>query len=341
MQYLSYCSTLLGFQIGALMKRIFFILQVFSLFLYAADYDCVFIGTSPVPFFEAIYQRALGKKVLILEEAPECGGAWKSITACGIEHADLGCHQIGGDQALANFLATYGGCRIVSLDQPLEAYNNRGGNGFYFSRGCFELVDHLVTLARLWSADLWTNHRLDSVSFDETNHHLVLRTQGKVLTTNRLYVTHGSCFGVNNQPASPGRGKYYHLYLLIHDATPPRFSYRGGIRKASRMVNLTHFVGLSNTGQQLIVLQTHGDETGRAQEFVDDLKREKLIDQSAILLRSEPRIYEQGSCQGLHLLSPEARGMIETLDTGHIANLRNHITRWSQALKPYQEMFGK
>ena len=87
---------------------------------------------------EALYQAHTGKRVLILEQSGECGGAWKSISVCGIAHADLGCHQISTDPHLKQFMQDYMGCNMVSLDDPLGTLNKGAPNGFYPSQGCHE-----------------------------------------------------------------------------------------------------------------------------------------------------------------------------------------------------------
>src|SRR5579859_4143602 len=96
------------------MKYLFALLLSFS--LYSADYDCVFIGSSPISLFEALYQHGSGKKVLIVDESHSCGGVWKSIDMCGIEHVDIGCHEIGNNVTLKEFLEVYGGCQMVSTE---------------------------------------------------------------------------------------------------------------------------------------------------------------------------------------------------------------------------------
>ncbi len=59
------------------------------------DFDYIVVGSSPFSLFEAIYKRCLGNRVLVVEQGAECGGAWKSITICGVPHVDLGCHEFG------------------------------------------------------------------------------------------------------------------------------------------------------------------------------------------------------------------------------------------------------
>lgn len=322
------------------MRYIFLILLQLSLF--AADFDCVVVGSSPFSLFEALYQCHSGKRVLILEEASRCGGAWKGIDVCGIMNADLGCHQIGHDVQLKAFLEEYAGCKIVSMDNPLISFeSSKGPNGWYFSKGCYELIDHLLQLIAATNIVLLTEHRVENVIVDNVSKIATIQTQNKNFTTEKLIVTPMSCLTLNpsNYPQHYGKSKYFHLYLLIQDPTPPRFSYQAGVASGvSRMMNLTHFVSLAGTGRQLIVVQTHGEQNlANGQAFLDALKSNKLVDQGAYILKSEPYIYEAGSFhQGL-ITQMGAQGIIEVLQTGHFQSLNTYIPKWKQVLKPYSE----
>ena len=238
------------------MKRLMAIFVFFLRLVFAADYDCVIVGTSPISLFEAIYQHYLGNRVLVLEQAGECGGAWKSIDICGVAHVDLGCHQIGGDRDLKKFLEVYGGCKIVSMDQPSSPNDQFAGN-FYFSQGCYELVRNLTKWMDAAGVVLLMNCRLDSVFIDAEAGHAVVKTTRGQFTAKKIFYTQMTAFNIENNgrpPHSLHTMKYPHLYLLVQDPTAPKFSYIGyGELRASRAMNLTHFVGLFGTGRQLIV----------------------------------------------------------------------------------------
>lgn len=202
------------------MRFILSILLLFqSLFAFATtDFDYVVVGTSPFSLFEALYQAHLGHRVMIVEQDLECGGAWKGIDVCGIRHADLGCHQIGHDMQLKTFLEEYAGCTMVSLDNPLLPFTgqSQSANGYYFSKGCYELIDHLLQLIEKTNIVLLLNHKLEKVSFDLTQKIARVKIKDKQITTKKLIVTPMSCFSIENQPAgNTHRSKYYHLYLLI------------------------------------------------------------------------------------------------------------------------------
>lgn len=326
------------------MRILVFFFLLCRIAFFGVDFDCVVVGSSPFSLIEALYRAHLGERVLILEEAGECGGAWKSITVCGIPHADLGCHQIGQDTLLRSFLEEYIGCHMVSLDNPLISYSqSSGSNGYYFSRGCFELIDNLEKLLRKTDALLLLNHRLETVSIDPSQSFATVKTKEKQFTTSKVIVTQMSSFQIENltPPQSQVKSKYYHLYLLIQDPTPPRFCYQGGVSSGvSRLMNLTHFVGLTQTGQQLLVIQTHSEQSfQKGETYLKDLKSRNLVSESAYILKSESYIYEQGpyNCSSIRQLEASAQALFETINTGHFQSLSTYVPKWKRVLRPFDE----
>ncbi len=313
-----------------------FFIQVF---LFASDFDCIVIGSSPFSLFEALYQKNLGKNVLILEEASECGGAWKSIDICGIRHVDMGCHQIGSDKVLKAFLEEYAGCKIVSMDHPhLPFDETHNSNGWYFSKGCHELIENLLQLINALRIPVHTNERAENITIDSTTQEAVVQTSGQLYRTKKIIATPMSSFQLSatSHPQNRGKTKHYHLYMLIQDPTPFRFTYKGGITSGmSRMMNLTYFANLTGTGRQLIVVQTYNDQYfNQAEKFLDALKMKNLIDQGAYLLEIQTYIYESSFFHQRSL----SQDIIEILQTGHIQNLAHYVPKWKQALKPYSEI---
>ncbi len=313
----------------------FFLLQIA---LFATDFDCIVIGSSPFSLFEALYQSHLGNRVLILEESSECGGAWKGIDVCGIPHADLGCHQIGSDMRLKSFLEVYAGCKIVSMDHPdLPFESAKSPNGWYFSRGCYELIENLLKLMNATNIALLTNTRAENAFINSVLKTATIQTKEKSYTTNKLIITSTTKLNIQPSVKSYGTSKHYHLYLLIEDPTPPKFTYHNGIvNGSSRMMNLTHFMGLVGSGKQLIVLQTHSEEyLANERAFLDGLKNAQLIDPSACILRSETYIYESGAFHQGTITSVGAQGIVEMIQTGHFQTLSSHIPKWESVLKPF------
>ncbi len=312
------------------------------LFLIAADFDCVVVGTSPFSLFEALYQSHLGKRVLILEENARCGGAWKGIDICGLRNVDLGCHQIGKDLSLKEFIEEYAGCQIVSMENPEAEYDPaKSVNGWYFAHGCAELIEHLLELIRSTNILLWTETKLESALIDPETKVASLTTPKGVITADKMILTPMSALSFSpHSNQNYAKSKHYHLYLLVQDATPYRFTYRQGLGgKSSRLMNLTPFVDLAGTGRQLIVVQTP-NENGLEDELshLELIKKENLLDPGAYILQSDRYIYESGS---LNQSQIPFKDVVQILQTGHFNNLNQHIAKWKTVLKPYREAIGK
>jgi hypothetical protein len=335
------------------MKRLILSLAIlWHLFAWSivTDFDCVVVGTSPISMLEALYQAHTGKKVLILEEAKECGGAWKSISICGVEHADLGCHQIGNDVKIEKFLEDYIGCKLVSLDNALMPYaSSKTNRGFYPSFGCFELINNLQKLLAKTNATLLLSHKLESLYIDTDRKFVEVQTGGRRLTTSKVIITPCTYLKVEN-PAhgaekATGKAKYYHLYLLIDDATPQRFTYKEPfISGVSRASNLTTFSNLNGSGTQLIVLQMHDENNlKKGEHYLSELKKINLVSSACKIISSESYIYEQShsNLQTIQQMSPAAATFFEQLSTGHINSIANYMSKWKGVLKPYNEALAQ
>ncbi len=321
----------------------FFFLLLLPLCLCTADFDCILIGSSPFSLFEALYQFYNGKKVLILEEDARCGGAWKGIDVCGIMNVDLGCHQIGSDLQLKSFLEEFGGCKIVSLDHPRLSFEDaKGQNGWYFSKGCHELIDNLLKRIQTTDILLLNGHKAEKAEIDIRQNIASIYTKEKIFTTHKLILTPTSCLTLypSTQPQQNGKSKYFHLYLLIQDPTEPRFTYRpGAIPGVSRVMNLTQFADLDGTGRQLIIFQTYNEPSlANGQTFLDALKKTNLIDASAYILNAESCIYETGTLNQNWISQMGVKEIVEVLQTGHFRNLCSYIPRWKEKLKPYHQV---
>ncbi len=305
------------------------------LFIWGVDYDCIFIGTSPISLFEALHQHYSGRSVLILDDAKEIGGAWKTIDICDVPHADVGCHHIGNDHKLQEFFERYVGCKLVQMDRPEEPFDasKPGGNGFYFSQGCFELMEALKAMLAQTTIHLELGKRVDAVAIDTANQCVVLTLGDTEIRSNKIFVPYYTSFAFRGESARSMKTNFYHLYLLIADPSPPAFSYQGyGGPLASRMMNLTHFAGLENSGRQLIIFQTQTEKGLRAaEEFLKDLKAKKLLSPSAYVLKEEPYIYEQWGHQHWQL-SESQKEMIEVLDTSHLTSISKRLAQWKQTL---------
>jgi hypothetical protein len=308
----------------------------------ATDVDVVVVGTSPISLLEALYRHYSGDRVLIVEEAKECGGAWKSIAICGVPHADLGCHTIGQNLQLMDFLREYVGCNMVSMDHPDLPYpGTSGSNGFYFSKGCHELIGNLLWLIQQTDITLLIEHPLDSICVSPNEPIATVHVKGKEFTTSKVLITPYSRIDCDNisTPKSMRRSRYYHLYMLIEDPTSPCFSYHHGIgQNTSRIMNLTHFVDLKGTGTQLIVFQTHReDPVQNAPKLLEALKKHQLVHSSAQILQAENYIYEQMTYNGFQIASIKNGNVVfEMLNTGSFEGMASYISKWKQVLPLWQ-----
>ena len=316
------------------MKRLFFLL-FFPLVCFAADFDIIVVGTSPICLLEALYQHHLGKKVLVVEAAHECGGAWKSIDICGVQNVDMGCHSMGHDEKMASFLQEYIGCKIVSQDDPHLPYiRSNSTKGFYFSRGCFELVDKILERIKETDLVLLVDSPVNELLIDPDTGMAIAKINGESVTALKVLVTSSTELTINEQSTqSTKKARYHHLYLLIADPTPFQFTFiNGTLNNVARMMNLTYFTGLEGTGKQLIVLQTSGEmKADEAENYMDQLKNQKLLDSQAKLLKAESYFYEHGR---LNLSEYSKHKNVEILKTSHISAMSQYIDKWKQVLKP-------
>lgn len=310
--------------------RSFFVFFLYAICIFGAEYDCIFVGTSPIPLFEALYQHAIGKSVLILDDAPTPGGVWKSIDICGVKHVDVGCHEIGNNEHLREFLEIYGGCKMLFFDTS---------KSFYFSGGCYELIRNLENRIANSSIKLLLGHQVDRAIYDPENECMIVQSNGKTFTGKKIYTSSYCYFPINDQPSRTiQKWKYYHLYLLINDPTPPRFSYQHhGVTSTSRMMNLTHFNDLASMGRQLIVFQAYNlDKLNNGEKFVEELKSRNLLDPAAFILHSEQYIHEQWPPNNMQIPTICA-SCFEQINTFDIRSMNLYIRKWKEALLPYNQ----
>lgn len=305
-----------------------------------AKFDVIIVGTSPICLLEALYRYHSGNSVLVLEKSSECGGVWKTQEICGIPNADISCHIIGKDQKGLHFFEDYLGCQMVSIDHPDQPYNtSTSPNGYYFSEGCHEMMSHLLELIKKTAIVLLLNHHLDSI-YVHSDEYVTANVQGQQFMANKLISAQHASFLVENQPPSAkdqhqNSRQYYHLYLLIEDATPPRFVHQyGGGKDISRLMNLTVFSGLTGTQKQLIIVQTQKEwPIVDSDKCLSLLKEKNLVDINARLLSSETYVYEQPQSNKMLLQqAKQTPNAVEVLDTSYLHIITKHIPRWTTVL---------
>jgi hypothetical protein len=271
----------------------------------------------------------------LIEKDSKLGGAWKSIDVCGIKNVDLGCHQVGSNEELYKFLQEYIGCNLVSLDNPKMSFEqNKGSNGFYFSKGCFELIDQLQKLIQKAQIPIFYNTALEEIFPDSISKEVTLRTTNQTFCVKKVFLTPMTSITQSN---NAHKSRHYHLYLLIQDETDPKFSYlqKRITTGITRIINLTHFTNLLGSGKQMIVIQTQGEQfLKNSDDFLNALKKENLIDMQAVILNEDTFIYESGS---FHNTFKNESDLVEVIQTGHIQKLAQFIPKWKEVFKPYTQ----
>lgn len=335
------------------MKKIFLVLFFWCISLHGVetDFDYIVVGSSPFSLFEAIYKRCLGHRVLVVEQSAECGGAWKSLTICGVPHVDLGCHDFGKDVRLRDFFEEYVGCTMVDTSPAMAkpAHNE----GFYPSEGCYELMRNLQLLMEHYGVVLLLSSKLETAFVDLDREIIEVKINGMRFTTPKLIVTNNSDIVFENpqlQNTPPRQPySYFHVGMLIEDPTPPSFAYRNlhadrnlHTDGASRLTNYTCYSKeLQGTGNQLITIQVYGEKNmDNVPQFLEILKKQKLIDENAKLLQTESYIYKQVAFNQTRLrnLGPKAKEMFEIINTSHIGNLVLSIDKWKSVMKPWKDI---
>lgn len=330
------------------MRIIFLLVLVLKTsFFFANHFDVTVVGTSPICLIEALYQHHSGKTVLILEGSTDCGGAWKSISVCGLPHAELGCHLIGKNQEVAKFLEDYIGCQVVSMDKPNLTYKEFDGpNGFYLAGGCHELVSKLLKLIEKTNIVLSTNHFMNSIDVNQNKNAIIVKTNQTEFITKKLIATPYTYVKINDLPEFPvkqqtfGKTKHYHLYVLINDNATSKFSYRSGIGYGTlRIMNMTPFIGLENSGLQLIVFQVSSPTNfSSANDYINTLKTLNLISKDAYIVKTDTYTYEQFQFNHNHLNQIKSlNDRMEILHTYKIIDMQKHLKRWKTVLPILKE----
>ena len=71
-------------------------------------FDAVVVGSSPVCYVTALAEEAAGKRVLMVDAAPNVGGTWKTIDMLGFSNVELGCHEIDADKGSYGLMSRLG-----------------------------------------------------------------------------------------------------------------------------------------------------------------------------------------------------------------------------------------
>jgi hypothetical protein len=105
-------------------------------------------------------------------------------------------------------------------------------------------------------------------------------------------------------------------------------------------MNITPFVGLEGSGQQLIAFQVHNDKClNLADRYLEELKNQGLVDPKARIVCQQTYTYRQVifNRNMLHPLGEAANKVFEFIDTGSINHIAQHIDRWKRLMRPWKE----
>jgi len=185
------------------------------------------------------------------------------------------------------------------------------------------------------------HHKLNSIYIDQDSQYIQLFVGDKGYTTKKLIITSMSHFYVENpRYANPVAQPHYfnHLYMLVEEASLPRFSYLAGIAPGmSRVMNLTPFLQMPQENQQLIVVQTHrASDFEKAQQFLEAFIAHGYLTQDAKILALDQYVYDQ-SYSNTSPISLLGGSMIEILDTSNFPGLNRYIDKWKTTISPLQE----
>ncbi len=320
---------------------VLFCLWIFGVYGVQTDFDSVVVGSSPICMCEAIYRAKTGEQVLLVERAAECGGAWKSITICGIPNVDLGCHEFGNNKQVEQFLEEYIGCRMIRNAPKQKGKGVKKSDwGTYPQRGCHEMSQNLQRLMQEAGVTILLSTRLEKVFIDKNRKIAEVQINGSRYSTKKIVVTAYSEIEIENvyHINNTRQSKYPHLYMLVRDPAPTQFTYhQPSITGVTRLMNVTQFTGLEERGFQLISLQVRDEKAlDQGAKYFEELKRLELISRSAELVCMESYIYEQSVFDKsvLTKAGPEAAAIFEQLDTNHISNISKYVDKWKKVMAP-------
>lgn len=78
-------------------------------------YDHIFIGSSPHHLLNAMALEAQGKRVLVIEEKDQVGGAWSTVTLDELGEVEIGCHIWDYSPAVYDFFEEFLEMKLETL----------------------------------------------------------------------------------------------------------------------------------------------------------------------------------------------------------------------------------
>lgn len=304
--------------------------------LFAADYDCIVIGTSPFSLLEAYYHSQKGEKVLVVDKDEVIGGVWRTVEVLGVSHAELGCHWIHRNQKVLDFLSNKVGCALE--EATIYRYDSHDANtsslGYYLTHGCFSLIQGLMDLIHTTDIELRLGVKANAVIYDTTSERIGVNIDGKFMETGHVVVTsHSSVsFAIDGRVSMPSTNTYEHIYLLVEDPSDPKFGYMVGfsdIKEITRAMNMTRFIPSMPLNKQLIALQMNPKIPAKHPEaYVSCLIKKGWLAPDATLSDFVTLSFEQGRLPEEDVI-PKSK--ITKLQAVILQRMSEYIDRWEEA----------
>ena len=109
------------------------------------QFDFAIVGSSPLMILQAILLVGYGKKVCILEQSSQYGGAWKKIKLPDGSYSEVACHLIESFPYVYSYLEAISGVPFVPLsNKPVRVF--RSGFSFPYSNKLISLLSYIRLL---------------------------------------------------------------------------------------------------------------------------------------------------------------------------------------------------
>lgn len=97
-------------------------------------HDLVVLGSSPLLLIEAWLQARAGRSVTVIDQAPQLGGAWRSMLGLGDYRVESACHVLENYRGFAAFLGEELGLPLEPMLPPPRLCDRQGNMVAYGSR---------------------------------------------------------------------------------------------------------------------------------------------------------------------------------------------------------------
>lgn len=84
-------------------------------------FGCAIIGSSPLSLLEALHQRRMGRRVVVIEGAESLGGAWRERSVFGFPRVEIGPHVITFNAETYDYFARELAVEMIPM-QPVPMY---------------------------------------------------------------------------------------------------------------------------------------------------------------------------------------------------------------------------